>query len=58
MTEHSASTVLVDTDAEVMQRVETTPGAIGFVEFHSINENVNVVKVVRKLPSEMGYLPH
>jgi ABC-type phosphate transport system substrate-binding protein len=50
--------VLVDTDAEVMQRVETTPGAIGFVEFHSINENVNVVKVDRKLPSEMGYLPH
>jgi ABC-type phosphate transport system substrate-binding protein len=58
MTEHPSSVILVDSDAEVIQRVETTPGAIGFVEFHTIDENVNVVKVDGKLPSEAGYLPH
>jgi ABC-type phosphate transport system substrate-binding protein len=48
----------VATDAEVIDAVASTPGAIGFVEEHSINDRVNVVRVDGKLPMESGYLPH
>jgi phosphate transport system substrate-binding protein len=48
----------VGSDAEVIEAVATTPGAIGFVEEHSITDRVTVVRVDGKLPMEAGYLPH
>ncbi len=48
----------VATDADVIDAVATTPGAIGFVEERSITDRVGVVKVDGKLPLESGYLPH
>jgi ABC-type phosphate transport system substrate-binding protein len=48
----------VATDTDVIDAVASTPGAIGFVEEHSINDRVGVVKVDGKLPMESGYLPH
>lgn len=48
----------VATDAEVIEAVASTPGAIGLVKETSINGRVTVVKVDGKLPMESGYLPH
>src|SRR5208282_2409947 len=48
----------VTSDAEVIDAVASTPGAIGFVEEHSITDRVTVVRVDGKLPMEAGYLPH
>jgi phosphate transport system substrate-binding protein len=48
----------VETDAEVIQAVSSTPGAVGFVEEHSLNDRVSVIRVDGKLPMEAGYLPH
>ncbi len=45
-------------DAEVLDLVESTPGAVGLVDVNSINGSINVVKVDGKLPTEAGYLPH
>ncbi|MBV8050273.1 MAG: hypothetical protein JOZ80_03745 [Acidobacteriaceae bacterium] len=55
---HKNFFVIVDSDADVLRVVESTPGAIGLVELHSIDDQVNVVKVDGKLPLEAGYLPH
>lgn len=38
--------------------VESNLGAIGLVEVHSIDDQVNVLRVDGKLPLEGGYLPH
>jgi ABC-type phosphate transport system substrate-binding protein len=48
----------VGSDADVIYAVASTPGAIGFVEEHSITDRVTVVRVDGKLPMEAGYLPH
>ncbi len=48
----------VASDADVIDAVATTPGAIGFVEGRSITDRVTVVRVDGKLPMEAGYLPH
>jgi phosphate transport system substrate-binding protein len=48
----------VMSDADVIDAVASTPGAIGFVEEHSITDRVIVVRVDGKLPMEAGYLPH
>jgi len=48
----------VQSDADVIDAVASTPGAIGFVEEHSITDRVAVVRVDGKLPMEAGYLPH
>ena len=48
----------VASDADVIDAVSATPGALGFVEEHSINDRVSVVRVDGKLPMESGYLPH
>ena len=48
----------VESDADVIEAVASTPGAIGLVEERSINDRVAVVKVDGKLPMESGYLPH
>jgi phosphate transport system substrate-binding protein len=55
---HRESIRMVATDADVIDAVSSTPGAIGFVEEHSINDRVSVIKVDGKLPMEAGYLPH
>ena len=48
----------VGSDADVIDAVGSTPGAIGFVEERSITDRVSVVRVDGKLPMESGYLPH
>lgn len=48
----------VASDADVIGAVSSTSGALGFVEEHSLNDRVTVVKVDGKLPLEAGYLPH
>jgi ABC-type phosphate transport system substrate-binding protein len=55
---HKDSILFVDSDADVLKEMQTEPGAIGFVEVHSIDNSVNVVHVDGKLPMELGYLPH
>jgi ABC-type phosphate transport system substrate-binding protein len=55
---HKDSVVMADSDADVLKIVRSTPGAVGFVEIHSIDKTVNVVRVDGKLPMESGYLPH
>jgi phosphate transport system substrate-binding protein len=55
---HNDSARMVSTDADVIDAVASTPGAIGFVEEHSITQRVNVIRVDGKLPMESGYLPH
>jgi ABC-type phosphate transport system substrate-binding protein len=55
---HKDSFIFVDSDAEVLRFVESMPGAVGLVEVHSIDDQVNVLKVDGKLPMETGYLPH
>jgi hypothetical protein len=55
---HKDSMLIVDSDADVLKAVQTTPGAIGFVEIHSVYNTINVVRVDGKLPMESGYLPH
>jgi ABC-type phosphate transport system substrate-binding protein len=55
---HKDSVTFVDSDADVLRFVETTPGAVGLVDVRSIDDQVNVLKVDGKLPMEAGYLPH
>jgi len=55
---HSDAIKLVDTDADVLKFVESNPGAVGLVDVRSITDQINVVKVDKKLPMEAGYLPH
>lgn len=55
---HNDTARMVSTDADVIDAVASTPGAIGFVEEHSITQRVNVIRVDGKLPMESGYLPH
>ncbi|MGA9757989.1 MAG: substrate-binding domain-containing protein [Candidatus Sulfotelmatobacter sp.] len=55
---HKDSIVMADSDADVLKTVRSTPGAIGLVEFRSIDSTINVVRVDGKLPEESGYRPH
>jgi phosphate transport system substrate-binding protein len=55
---HKDSIRTAGSDADVIDAVASTPGAIGFVEERSITDRVSVVKVDGKLPMESGYLPH
>jgi phosphate transport system substrate-binding protein len=55
---HKDSIQLVDSDADVLKIVQSTPGAIGFVDVRSVDNTINVVRVDGKLPMESGYLPH
>lgn len=51
--------ILVATsDDELLNKVASTPGAIGVVDVYSINSSVAVVKIGGKLPLEPGYLLH
>jgi ABC-type phosphate transport system substrate-binding protein len=55
---HKNSIMMVDSDADLLKQVESTPGAVGFVDVRSVTSGVNVVRVDGKLPMEDGYLPH
>lgn len=55
---HPQAVRLADSDEAVIERVQSTRGAIGFVEARSITDAVNVVKIDNKLPHEAGYLSH
>jgi len=55
---HKESIRTAPSDADVIEAVASTPGAIGVVEERFINDRVAVVKVDGKLPGEPGYLPH
>jgi ABC-type phosphate transport system substrate-binding protein len=55
---HKDSILMVNSDAELLTLIQSTPGAIGLVEVRSIDDRVNVVRVDGKLPMEDGYLPH
>ncbi len=55
---HKDSIQLVDSDAEVLKIVQSTPGAIGLVDVRSVDNTINVIRVDGKLPMESGYLPH
>jgi ABC-type phosphate transport system substrate-binding protein len=56
--EHKNSIKLVDSDEDVLNYVENTPGAVGLVAVHSLNDRVNIIRVDGKVPMEEGYLPH
>ena len=55
---HKGSFTTVVSDEELLNLVQSTPGAVGLVDVRAINDHVNVVKVDGKLPLEAGYLPH
>jgi hypothetical protein len=50
--------MVVDTDEDLVKKVESTPGAVGLVDVYSISGGVTVVRVGGKLPLEPGYLLH
>jgi hypothetical protein len=56
--EHQQAVILLESDEAVMNFVSGTPGAVGLVDVHAINNHVTVLKVDGKLPLEKGYLPH
>lgn len=58
MAAHKDLILIADSDADVLKIVQSTLGAIGFVEIHSVDNTINVVRVDGKLPMESGYLPH
>jgi ABC-type phosphate transport system substrate-binding protein len=58
MAAHKDSLTLVDSDEDVLNYVENTPGAVGLVDVRSVNDHVNIVRVDGKVPMEEGYLPH
>ena len=49
---------VVDSDEELVNKVASTPGAVGVVDVYSINSSVAIVKIAGKLPLEPGYLLH
>jgi ABC-type phosphate transport system substrate-binding protein len=50
--------MVATSDDELVDKVASTPGAIGVVDVYSINSSVAVVKIGGKLPLEPGYLLH
>lgn len=50
--------LVVTSDEELVNKVASTPGAVGVVDVYSINSSVTVIKVGGKLPLEPGYLLH
>jgi len=55
---HKDSIMVADSDADVLKIVQSTSGAVGFVDVRSVDGTVNVVRVDGKLPMEAGYMPH
>ena len=52
------SVLMVANDDVLVKTVQTTPGAVGFVDVYSINSGVSVVKIDGKSPLEPGYALH
>ncbi len=50
--------VVVTSPEGVLEKVESTPGAVGVVDVYSITSGVNVLKVDGKLPLQPGYALH
>ena len=50
--------VVVDSDEDLVNKVQSIPGAIGLVDVYSINGGITVVKLGGRLPLEPGYLLH
>jgi ABC-type phosphate transport system substrate-binding protein len=50
--------VVVNSDEELVHKVESTPGAVGLVDVYSITGGVAVMKIGGKLPLESGYPLH
>jgi ABC-type phosphate transport system substrate-binding protein len=50
--------LVVESDEELINKVASTPGAVGVVDVYSINSSVTIVKIAGKLPLEPGYLLH
>jgi ABC-type phosphate transport system substrate-binding protein len=55
---HKDSIRVVDSDGDVLNLAESTPGAVGLVDVRSVDSRIKVVKVNGKFPLEVGYLPH
>jgi ABC-type phosphate transport system substrate-binding protein len=50
--------MIANSDEELVDKVASTPGAVGVVDVYAINSSVAVVKVAGKLPLEPGYPLH
>jgi hypothetical protein len=50
--------MVVDSDEELVKKVETIPGAVGLVDVYAITSDVKVLRVGEKLPLQPGYLLH
>jgi hypothetical protein len=50
--------IVVKSDKDLVEAVESTPGAIGLVDVYSITGGITVLRVESKLPLEAGYPLH
>jgi len=50
--------IVVDSDDALLDKVESTPGAVGLVDVYSITGGVQVIRLGGKLPLEAGYPLH
>lgn len=50
--------IIAESDEDLLNKVASTPGAVGVVDVYAINSSVSVVKVAGKLPLEPGYALH
>lgn len=50
--------IVVNSDEDVIRRVQAVPGTVGIVDVYSITGAVTVVKIGGKLPLEAGYPLH
>jgi hypothetical protein len=50
--------IVVNSDKDLVEAVESTPGAVGLVDVYSITGGITVLRVESKLPLEAGYPLH
>ena len=50
--------IIVKSDKDLVEAVESTPGAVGLVDVYSITGGITVLRVENKLPLEAGYPLH
>jgi hypothetical protein len=50
--------VVVNSAKDLVEAVESTPGAVGLVDVYSITGGITVLRVESKLPLEVGYPLH
>lgn len=56
--EHKDSLILVDSDDDVLNYVQSAPDAVGLVDVRSVNDHVSIIRINGRVPMEEGYLPH